>query len=85
MTIIVLLDYIEIKFIFSDPDCCYYLHCPTLNHKVVPDPYNDIENAKEYIKYKENEKLKSKLHLTLSATFPKSPEYLPPMKMATMI
>ena len=54
----------------SDPDCCYYLHCPTLNYRVVPDPTNDRINAQEYKKYKQNEGLKSKLHLTLSATFP---------------
>ena len=66
----IILEYIKKNSIFSDPDCCYYLHCPTLNHKVVPDPYNDRENAKEYTKYKQNEDLKSKIHLTLSATFP---------------
>ena len=53
-----------------DPECCYYLHCPTLDHKVVPDPTNDILNAKDYNLYKQDEDLKSKVHLILSATFP---------------
>ena len=35
-----------------------------------PDPFNDRKNAENYVKYQNNEELKSKLHLTLSATFP---------------
>ena len=37
---------------------------------MVPDPENDRINAQNYKKYKQNEELKSKIHLTLSATFP---------------
>ena len=55
---------------FPDPECCYYLHCPTLDHKVVPDPLNDRLNAADFKRYKQDENLKSKIHLTLSATFP---------------
>ena len=55
---------------FSDPDCCYYLHCPTFDYLVVPDPSNDRKNAKDYVKYKQNTNQTSKIHLTLSATFP---------------
>ena len=54
----------------SDPDCCYYLHCPTFNYPVVPNPMNDRENAKNYVKYKNNPNQTSKIHLTLSATSP---------------
>ena len=46
------------------------MHCPTLDYRVVPDPLNDRINAENYKKYKANEELKSKIHLTLSATFP---------------
>ena len=54
----------------SDPDCCYYLHCPTFDYPVVPNPLNDRENAENYVKYKNNPNQSSKIHLTLSATFP---------------
>ena len=37
---------------------------------MVPDPTNDRINAQEYKKYTQNKELKSKIHLTLSATFP---------------
>ena len=36
----------------------------------MPDPTNDKRNAEEYTKYKKREDLKSKIHLTLSATYP---------------
>ena len=35
-----------------------------------PDPFNDRKNAENYVKYQNNEELRSKVHLTLSATFP---------------
>ena len=34
----------------DDPDCCYYLHCPTLNYTVVPNPENDRLNAEDFTK-----------------------------------
>ena len=60
----------SIHISFSDSDCCYYLHCPTFDYLVVPDPSNDRKNAKDYVKYKQNTNQTSKIHLTLSATFP---------------
>ena len=57
--------------LISDPDCCYYLHCPTFNYTVVPDPTNDRINAENYIKFKNNKALNSKVNLILSATYPK--------------
>ena len=60
---------IEINFV-SDPDCCYYLHCPTFDYLVVPDPINDRRNAEDYVRYSQNLNQSSKMHLTLSATFP---------------
>jgi len=57
----------------SDPGaraCCYYLHCANYRYPVVPDPKNDIENAKDFnLRYK-NQNLSKEMHLTLSATFP---------------
>lgn len=54
-----------------DPDCCYYLHCPSFNYSVVPDPYNDRLNAEDYThKYQGNSSVQERIHLTLSATFP---------------
>ena len=58
------------NLLFPDPDCCYYLHCPTFEHLVVPDPFNDRKNAEDYEKYMQNINQTSKIHLTLSATFP---------------
>ena len=37
---------------------------------MVPDPSNDRKNAEDYVKYKQNTNQTSKIHLTLSATFP---------------
>jgi len=54
----------------SDPECCYYLHCPTFDHLVVPNPANDRANAEDYVKYKTNANQSSQMHLLLSATFP---------------
>lgn len=53
----------------SDPDCCYYLHCPTLDYRVVPDPTNDRINANNYnTLYRNNSTLTDAIHLTVSAT-----------------
>jgi len=53
----------------SDPDCCYYLHCASLDYVVTPDPTNDILNAEEYRDiYMKDEEMKKKMHLTMSAT-----------------
>jgi hypothetical protein len=55
----------------TDPECCYYLHCPNLNYTVVPNPENDRLNALEYTQhYQGNTTLEEKIHLTLSMTFP---------------
>ena len=54
----------------SDPECCYYLHCPTYKYMVNPDPLNDRLNAEDFIKYKNNQTQMDAVHLTLSATFP---------------
>jgi len=56
----------------QDPkkECCYYMHCPTPDYKAVPDPHNDIENAKDYKRYKANQTQMDMVHLTLSATYP---------------
>ena len=54
----------------KDPDCCYYLHCPTFNYTVTPDPTNDRLNAEDYTKIYMNSSLKNDVVLTLSATFP---------------
>ena len=54
----------------SDPDCCYYLHCPTFNYTVTPDPTNDRLNAEDYTKIYMNSSLRDDVVLTLSATFP---------------
>jgi len=54
----------------NDPDCCYYLHCPTLNYTVVPSTANDYANAEDYTtKYKDQD-LANNIHLILSVTFP---------------
>jgi len=54
-----------------DPDCCYYLHCPTLNYTVVPSTKNDYANAEDFTKtYKKNSSMEEMIHLTLSVTFP---------------
>ena len=44
----------------------------------MPNPKNDRENAENYVKYKNNLNQSSKIHLTLSATFPnlQSPEHI---------
>lgn len=53
----------------SDPDCCYYLHCPTLDYVITPDPYNDRLNAEEYRDiYMKDKEMQKKMHLTVSAT-----------------
>eukprot|EP00095_Tigriopus_kingsejongensis_P012514 maker-scaffold455_size166772-snap-gene-0.29 protein:Tk12514 transcript:maker-scaffold455_size166772-snap-gene-0.29-mRNA-1 annotation:"hypothetical protein BRAFLDRAFT_82927" len=52
----------------NDPDCCYYLHCPTFNYTVEPDPVNDIENAKDVVNYMA--KADREMHMTLSYTSP---------------
>ena len=36
----------------------------------MPNPRNDRENAENYVKYKNHPNQSSKIHLTLSATFP---------------
>jgi len=55
----------------TDPECCYYLHCPNLNYTVVPNPENDRLNALEFTQhYQGNATLEEKIHLTLSMTFP---------------
>jgi len=55
----------------SDPDCCYYLHCPTLDYRVVPSMDNDYANADDFTKtYMGNKTLEEAVHLTLSITFP---------------
>ena len=36
----------------------------------MPDPFNDRKNAEDYEKYMQNINQTSKIHLTLSATFP---------------
>ena len=55
----------------SDPDCCYYLHCPTFNYTVTPDTTNDRLNAIDYTQtYLTNPELVKDVKLTLSATFP---------------
>ena len=54
----------------SDPDCCYYLHCPTFNYTVTPDPTNDRLNAEDYTKIYMNSSLRNDVVLTLSATYP---------------
>ncbi|CAL4182177.1 unnamed protein product, partial [Meganyctiphanes norvegica] len=53
----------------NDKDCCYYLHCATLDYVVTPDPHNDILNAEEYRDiYMKDEEMRKKMHLTVSAT-----------------
>lgn len=52
----------------NDPDCCYYLHCPTFNYTVVPNPANDIENAREVMEYMKRQD--REMHMTLSYTSP---------------
>ena len=37
---------------------------------MVPDPINDRRNAEDYVRYTQNLNQSSKMHLTLSATFP---------------
>ena len=53
----------------SDPDCCYYLHCPTYGYPIIPMPESDVLNAEERLKHYTG-KVDKKLHLILSATFP---------------
>ena len=55
----------------QDPDCCYYLHCPTYNYTVTPDPTNDRLNAEDYTNiYMKSKSLQNDVVLTLSATYP---------------
>jgi len=55
----------------QDPDCCYYLHCPTYNYTVTPDPTNDRLNADDYTNiYMKSKSLQNDVVLTLSATYP---------------
>jgi hypothetical protein len=55
----------------KDPDCCYYLHCPTTNYTVVPTTANDVDNANDLkTHYQTNTTAKSQVELILSATFP---------------
>ena len=51
----------------SDPNCCYYLHCPNYDYMVLPDPYNDRKNAEDYARYQRSKQTKD-VHLTLSYT-----------------
>ena len=54
----------------NDPECCYYLHCPTYDYPVLPDKYNDEQNAQDYTNhYKNNATKKSELYLVMSTTF----------------
>ncbi len=50
-------------------DCCYYLHCPSLDYPVEPTDDFDRVNAANMRKHNADEEARNRLHLTLSATF----------------
>ena len=54
----------------SDPECCYYLHCPNFDYPVTPDTANDIENAKDFESKYKDQPLSEQIHLIPSVTFP---------------
>ncbi len=66
-----------LSFVFPFPcsskpslkDCCYYLHCPSLDYRVKPDTANDRKNAEDLNEHLADKEAADRLHLTLSATF----------------
>lgn len=53
----------------SDPECCYYLHCPTYAYPVIPMTQSDELNAEARAKYYTGKAVEKDLHLRVAATF----------------
>lgn len=71
-TVIIGLGQRIIKSNAEDPQCCYYLHCPTFNYTVTPSDTSDRLNADWFTtEYKNTEKTyMDDIKMILSVTFP---------------